>query len=65
MTGKSAAAAGQAINRCLYLNSEHELSLVNGKIPEPGPGEVLVRIEANGICGSDIHFYRAVDWVIF
>ena len=28
-------------------------------IPEPGPYEVRVRIEACGICGSDLHFYRA------
>jgi 2-desacetyl-2-hydroxyethyl bacteriochlorophyllide A dehydrogenase len=27
--------------------------------PEPGPGEVLVRIRAAGICGSDLHGYRA------
>jgi threonine dehydrogenase-like Zn-dependent dehydrogenase len=26
--------------------------------PEPGPGEVLVRIGAAGICGSDLHTYR-------
>jgi len=26
--------------------------------PKPGPGEVLVRIRACGICGSDIHFYE-------
>jgi threonine dehydrogenase-like Zn-dependent dehydrogenase len=26
--------------------------------PEPGPGEVLVRIGAAGICGSDLHMYR-------
>ena len=25
--------------------------------PEPGPGEVLVRIRAVGICGSDMHYY--------
>jgi threonine dehydrogenase-like Zn-dependent dehydrogenase len=25
--------------------------------PEPGPGEVLVRPEAVGICGSDYHFF--------
>jgi threonine dehydrogenase-like Zn-dependent dehydrogenase len=25
--------------------------------PEPGPGEVLVRPEAVGICGSDFHYY--------
>lgn len=26
--------------------------------PEPGPGEVLVRVRAAGICGSDLHGYR-------
>jgi L-iditol 2-dehydrogenase len=26
--------------------------------PEPGPGEVLVRIQAVGVCGSDVHYYR-------
>ena len=24
-------------------------------IPEPGPGEVLLRIKRIGVCGSDIH----------
>ena len=27
-------------------------------IPEPGSREVLVRIDASGICGSDLHVYR-------
>ena len=27
-------------------------------IPEPGADEVLVRVEACGICGSDMHLYR-------
>lgn len=26
--------------------------------PEAGPGEVLLRVRACGICGSDLHFYR-------
>ncbi len=26
--------------------------------PQPGPGEVLVRMRASGMCGSDLHFYR-------
>ena len=26
--------------------------------PEPGPGEVLPKVRATGICGSDLHFYR-------
>jgi L-iditol 2-dehydrogenase len=27
-------------------------------IPQPGPGEVIVRVRAAGICGSDIHIYK-------
>lgn len=27
-------------------------------IPRPQPGEVLVRVEAVGICGSDVHIYE-------
>ena len=26
--------------------------------PEPGPGEVRVKMVASGICGSDLHFYH-------
>jgi len=26
--------------------------------PKPGPGEVLLRIKAIGLCGSDLHYYR-------
>ena len=26
--------------------------------PEPGPGEVLVRVRGCGICGTDLHFYH-------
>ena len=26
--------------------------------PTPGPGEVLVRVKAAGVCGSDLHGYR-------
>jgi len=28
-------------------------------VPEPGPGEVLLRIKATGICGSDLSVYRS------
>ncbi len=27
--------------------------------PEPGPGEVLVRIRSSALCGSELHAYRA------
>ncbi len=31
--------------------------------PEPGPGEVLVRVEASGLCHTDIHAARG-EWPI-
>src|SRR4029077_433402 len=32
--------------------------------PEPGPGEVLVRTLACGICGSDLHALRHADKLV-
>ncbi|RLC70705.1 MAG: alcohol dehydrogenase, partial [Chloroflexi bacterium] len=26
--------------------------------PKPGPGQVLLRVKACGVCGSDVHFYE-------
>jgi threonine dehydrogenase-like Zn-dependent dehydrogenase len=26
--------------------------------PEPGPGQVVVKVRASGMCGSDLHFYH-------
>src|SRR5688500_12987537 len=32
-------------------------------LPEPGPGQVRVRIEASGLCHTDIHAARG-DWPV-
>lgn len=37
------------------------LTIVERDIPEPGPGQVLVRIEACGLCHTDIHAANG-DW---
>ena len=29
--------------------------------PSPGPDDVVVEIKASGMCGSDLHFYRAAE----
>jgi threonine 3-dehydrogenase len=31
-------------------------------VPEPGPGEVLVRVEAASVCGTDLHIERWDSW---
>ncbi len=35
-----------------------QIGLQEREIPVPGPGEVLIRVEYVGICGSDLHFYE-------
>ena len=32
--------------------------LVEVPVPEPGPGEVLIRVDAASICGTDLDIYR-------
>ena len=44
-------------NRCAFLNAQHEFTIEEREIPVPKDDEVLIQIVANGICGSDIHFY--------
>ena len=31
-------------------------------VPRPGPGEVLIRLEAVSFCGTDLHIYRWDPW---
>lgn len=44
--------------RVAVLEAPGRMSLSWAKIPEPGPGEVRVKIKYVGICGSDVEAYR-------
>lgn len=37
------------------------LAVVGIDAPQPGPGEVLVRVRRAGICGSDLHIYHGAN----
>jgi L-iditol 2-dehydrogenase len=43
--------------KALLLSKYRRLELTDLPIPEPGPDEVLIRVAACGICGSDVHGY--------
>jgi L-iditol 2-dehydrogenase len=43
--------------KALLLSGYKHLEMVDLPEPVPGPGEVLVRVAACGICGSDVHGY--------
>lgn len=43
--------------KSLLLSEYNRLEIVDLPLPRPGAGEVLIRVEACGICGSDVHGY--------
>jgi 2-desacetyl-2-hydroxyethyl bacteriochlorophyllide A dehydrogenase len=43
--------------RALVYHGPNDIGVEERPDPEPGPGEVLLRITATGICGSDLHGY--------
>lgn len=43
--------------KALLLSQYKKLELVDVPVPTPGPDEILVRVAACGICGSDVHGY--------
>ncbi|MCH8813559.1 MAG: alcohol dehydrogenase catalytic domain-containing protein [Chloroflexi bacterium] len=42
----------------VFLTDKAKIELREAPKPVPGQGEVLVRVRACGICGSDLHFYH-------
>ncbi|MBP2561429.1 L-idonate 5-dehydrogenase [Neorhizobium galegae] len=44
--------------RVARLHAQRDLRVETLISPDPGPGEVLLRMAAGGICGSDLHYYQ-------
>jgi L-idonate 5-dehydrogenase len=44
--------------RAVVIHAAHDLRIEEREPGAMGPGEVTVRIEAGGICGSDLHYYH-------
>jgi 2-desacetyl-2-hydroxyethyl bacteriochlorophyllide A dehydrogenase len=45
--------------RAAFCTGKQTIEVKDADDPKPGPGEVLVRVRQCGICGTDLHFYRA------
>lgn len=48
----------QVAARAAVIHAAKDLRIDTVSVAVPGPGEVLVRIGAGGICGSDLHYYN-------
>lgn len=46
------------MNRAAVIHAARDLRIEDAPLGEPGSGEVLVKIGAGGICGSDLHYYQ-------
>lgn len=44
--------------KALVAHAAKDLRLEDHDMPEAGAGQVLIRMEAGGICGSDLHYYN-------
>jgi L-idonate 5-dehydrogenase len=42
----------------VVIHAAHDLRIDTLPTPAPGPGQVLVRMERGGICGSDLHYFH-------
>jgi Zn-dependent alcohol dehydrogenase len=49
-------------DRGVVLAEPGSVALEEIRVDEPGPGEVLVRIEATGVCHSDLHVIEEDGW---
>jgi alcohol dehydrogenase, propanol-preferring len=52
-----------AVKAAVVHSFDHPLEVRDVPTPEPGPEQVLVRIEACGLCHTDIHAARG-EWPI-
>lgn len=48
--------------RALYKEALPGARLIDAPEPTPGPGEVLVKVMATSICGTDMHIYNWDAW---
>ncbi len=44
--------------KTVTAHAAKDLRIEEHDAPAPGPGEVLVKMERGGICGSDLHYYN-------
>jgi propanol-preferring alcohol dehydrogenase len=53
----------QTMRAAVVRSFGQPLSIEEWPVPRPGPGEVLVRIAASGVCHTDLHAADG-DWPV-
>ncbi len=50
------------MNALVKVDRKPGLTLQKVPDPKPGPGDVVVRVKATSLCGTDAHIYRWDEW---
>ncbi len=45
-------------HEALVIHAPRDLRIETVDVPEVGPNQLLLRVKAGGICGSDLHYYQ-------
>jgi threonine dehydrogenase-like Zn-dependent dehydrogenase len=61
-TSRGARARTAAPMRAAQIQGPRSASVLRVERPEPGPDEVLVRLEGSGVCGSNGSLWQGRDW---
>jgi threonine 3-dehydrogenase len=57
-----AAAVGTTMRAVVKESAGPGAAVREVPVPQPGPGELLVRVHAASVCGTDVHIERWDDW---
>src|SRR5437867_12071531 len=49
--------------QALRLRAPRDLAIIDALEPAPGPGDVVIRVRACGVCGSDLNAWRGVPGI--
>ncbi|MBR1486027.1 MAG: alcohol dehydrogenase catalytic domain-containing protein [Synergistaceae bacterium] len=47
--------------KAVYVVEPHKVEVREVPVPEPGKGEVLIKMKSAGVCGSDHHIYHGLN----
>jgi threonine dehydrogenase-like Zn-dependent dehydrogenase len=48
--------------RAAIIAGPQQMEIEHIEVPEPGPGQVRIRVEGSGVCGSNLPFWEGRPW---
>ncbi|WP_211224608.1 MDR/zinc-dependent alcohol dehydrogenase-like family protein [Salinimicrobium xinjiangense] len=62
MQEKSPVSEETTVRRAAVLEAPQKVSIKEFELPEPGEGEVRIKLEGSGVCASNIPVWEGRDW---